>query len=589
MGDEQRAAGNDEHAVDEVTPKDLPEQQEPGVPVAEALANHEAVGKGLDERVPAWLDTAVQYTWRGLVLVIGITAVIVVMMRLYLVSLPILLALILATLCVPPARRLERLGLPRLAAAFLVVIGGIGSLVGVGALLTPTFIEQGRELQPSVAQGVDSILVWLEEGPVGYDRTELEELFNQALMTLQDQAGTIASSVGTFALALGQGLAALALAIVLLFFFVKDGEQIVAWFIKLVPEHHSDTARAAGARGWVALSGFVRGTALVALIDALGIGIGLFLLDVPAYLPLAVLIFFGGFIPVIGATVTGLLAVLVALASGGLTTALAVGGLVLVVQQVESNVLQPTIMRRAVALHPVVILAVLTGGAVLIGVVGAFLAVPVAAVAAAVGNELRLRHELAKRGGVAGPSPIGGPGVDPDTVRVQFPADTQLRAAGRRRDGKSSRPRRSRHRTRTREHVPETTIAVSDPIATAEPGHEPDGSDDDRGPKPDDHPALDDRGETTTRAPRSTYVGSDGDDGYDRNGDDGQGVDDEDDLALRTSDLRIPLRRVVRTSDPGTGAATEEVTAAVDASERTAEHRDPVEGDPSAADDPIER
>lgn len=461
MDSEDRSgAGTSEAAMDASMPL-------ASVPMAEALAEHAEIRPDSDERVPVWLDTAVQYIWRGLVIALGIAAVIFALTRLYLVSLPIILALILATLCVPPARRLERLGLPRLAAALLVVIGGIGSLVGLGALVTPTFIEQGRELQPSAAEGLDSVLVWLEEGPIGYDRTEVEALFNQALATLETQAGTLASQVGTIAVAVGQGIAALSLAIVLLFFFVKDGEQIVAWFIKLMPDHHSDTVRAAGARGWVALSGFVRGTALVALIDALGIGIGLFALGVPAYLPLSVLIFFGGFIPVIGATATGLLAVLIALANGGLGTALAVGGIVLVVQQIESNVLQPTIMRRAVALHPVVILGVLTAGVVLVGVVGAFLAVPLAAVAAAIGNELRLRHEVAKRGGVAGPSPIGGPGVDPDTVRVRFPEDTQLRAAGRRRDG---RPRQLRPRQRIRERMGDgsTTIGVDEPLAVAD-------------------------------------------------------------------------------------------------------------------------
>ena len=538
-----------------------------GVPVSEAIADRPAVGKPLDERVPAWLDTSVQYTWRGLVMALGVAVVIFALTQLYLVSLPIILALILATLCVPPARRLERIGLPRLAAAFVVVIGGIGSLIGVGALLTPTFIEQGRELQPSVAEGVDSVLIWLEEGPIGYDRTEVEQLFNQALESLEGQAGTIASQVGSIAVAIGQGIAALSLAIVLLFFFVKDGEQIVAWFIKLMPDHARDTVRAAGARGWVALSGFVRGTALVALIDALGIGIGLFFLGVPAYLPLAVLIFFGGFIPVIGATVTGLLAVLVALASGGFTTALAVGGLVLVVQQVESNVLQPTIMRRAVALHPVVILGVLTAGAVLIGIAGAFLAVPLAAVAAAVGNELRLRNELAKRGGVVGSSPIGGPGVDPDTVRVRFPADTQLRAAGRRRDGKPRSPRQRRTRERTRERVDDdaTTIAVSAPIATIDPDLDTTPVDAVAGDPVEGD--LDDR----TRQP-------------------------EDDLALTTADLKIPLHPPVAPSPDANdekGAERAEVQATNDPDDLDAPAEPPVGGGSSSAassdEDTVER
>lgn len=415
------------------------------------------IARELDRRVPAWLDTAVQYTWRGLILLVGVSTIIYALTRLSLVSLPIIIALILATICVPPARRLERRGVPRLLAALIVVVGGIGGFFGAIALMIPTFIEQGQELQPRIVEGVDSVLMWLEEGPIGYDRSQVEDLFATAFEALD--GGAVAASVGQVAIALGQGAAALALAVVLLFFFVKDGEQIVNWFIHLVPELHRDDVRATGARGWGALSGFVRGTALVALIDAVPIGVGLWILDVPAYLPLAVLVFFGGFIPVIGATVTGLLAILVALASGGLTTALIVGGIVLAVQQIESNVLQPTIMRRAVSLHPVVVLGVLTAGSVLIGIVGAFLAVPITAVLAAVGNELRLRHEVGKQGGIAGPQPIGGPGVDPETVTVRFPEDTQLRAAGRR-ERSPRPPRQPRQRRRTRKKVHTTTAAV---------------------------------------------------------------------------------------------------------------------------------
>lgn len=414
------------------------------------------VGRGRDLRVPTWLDTAVQYTWRGLVLLIGLAVAVMVMTRLYLVTLPVLVALILSTLCVPPARRLERSGLPSIVSATIVVVGGIGSLVALIVLLIPSFVTQIQELIPTVQQAIDQVLVWVEEGPLGFDSADLEELVAAGLESLQGAAGTIAARIGTVAVAIGQGVTALLLGVVLLFFFVKDGEQIVRWFGARVPTRHRDDVRAASARGWVALSGFVRGTAAVALLDAVGIGLGLLILDVPLVLPLSVLVFFGAFVPVIGALITGLLAVLVALADGGWTTALIVVAIVLVVQQIESNLLQPTIMRRAVALHPVVILGVLTSGAVLIGIVGAFLAVPVTAVVAAVGNELRLRSEARGAGHDIGPDPIGGPGVDPETVRARFPEDTRLRTAGRRRrDGTPHRRRRTRtkidqdgHRTR---------------------------------------------------------------------------------------------------------------------------------------------
>ena len=417
------------------------------------------VTRATDQRVPAWLDTTVQYTWRSIVLLVGIAVLITAMTRLYLVTLPVIIALILSTLCVPPARRLESAGWPRLAAAGVVVVGGVGTVFGLLGLLAPAFVRQIQELGPTVAQGFNELLIWLEEGPIGYDREQLDELLATWMDSLSGAAGAIAAQIGTVAVALVEGFTALALALVLLFFFVKDGEQLVGWFQRLTPPVHRDDVRAASQRGWVALSGFVRGTSLVALIDAIGIGVGLLILDVPLVLPLSVLVFFGGFVPVIGAFVTGFLAVLVALADQGITTALLVTGVVLLVQQVESNLLQPTIMKRAVSLHPVVILAVLTAGAVLVGIVGAFLAVPITAVLAAVGNELRLRHQLREAGHhPPGPAPVGGPGVDPETLKALFPEETQLRSAGRRfdTDARDGQPGRRRARRRTRVRVEDT-------------------------------------------------------------------------------------------------------------------------------------
>jgi len=438
------------------------------------------VRRGSDQRVPAWLDTTVQYTWRALVLLVGAAVLIVALTRLYLVSLPIIIALILSTLCVPPARRLERAGWPRLAAAGVVVVGGVGSFFGVISLMTPAFVSQIQDLGPTVAEGFDQLLLWLEEGPIGYDREQLDQLLDTTVETVSGAAGSIASQLGTLAVAVVEGFTALALALVLLFFFVKDGEQLVSWFLKMTPAAHRDDVRAAGQRGWVALSGFVRGTSLVALIDAIGIGVGLLILDVPLVLPLSVLVFFGGFVPVIGAVVTGFLAVLVALADQGIQAAVIMTLVVLAVQQVESNLLQPTIMKRAVSLHPVVILAVLTAGAVLIGIVGAFLAVPVTAVIAAVGNELRIRHSLRAEGRLPGPSPVGGPGVDPETLLAQFPEETQLRSATRRRDTADGgrRPPRRRVRRRTRVKIDEDGDTIARTVSGAAPDLSPATEDD---------------------------------------------------------------------------------------------------------------
>ena len=447
MVDEERGPGSapgDRAGASDPEPLPVENADVDGAPVV--------LERNLTRGVPSWLDTCVQYTWRVLVLIAGLAAILVVMTRLYLVTLPIIIALILSTLFVPPARRLERHGFPRVAAASTVVISGIGILAGLIALLTPAFIDEMQELGPTVGDGVDRVLTWVEEGPIGWDRTQIEQLFTDAMEQFEGAVGTIAAQIGSIAVAVVEGITAMILAVVLLFFFVKDGAQIIDWFITHTPVRHRDTIRAAGKRAWTALSGFVRGTALVALIDAVGIGVGLWIVGVPLVLPLAVLVFLGGFVPVIGAFVTGLLAVLVALAAGGLTTALIVLAIVVAVQQIESNVLQPTIMRRAVSLHPVVILGVLTAGAVLIGIVGAFLAVPVAAVVAAVGNELRLRHEAALRGVVPGPKPISGPDVDPELLLPEFPEDTELKAIRRsRRRRVEGTPVKVRRRERNRQ------------------------------------------------------------------------------------------------------------------------------------------
>jgi predicted PurR-regulated permease PerM len=355
--------------------------------------------------------------------------------RLYLVSLPIILALVIATIAVPPARRLERRGASRLLATLIVVVGGAITFFGGLILLVPAFTRQVADLGPTVSEAFQRVLDWLDRGPFGLDRAEFETLITDALDNVGQFSGTIVTQVGSIAIAVGEVLTAISLAIVLLFFFVKDGEQIVGWFIARAPDRLRDDMRASGARGWGALAGYVRGTAAIALINAVGIGLGLLIVGVPLVLPLTLLVFLGGFVPVIGAFASGLIATLVALATGGTTTALTVLAIVVVVQQIEGNVLQPMIMRRAVSLHPIVILTVLTAGAVIVGVLGAFLAVPIAATLAAVGNELRLRGELRSRGIQPGPSPLGGRGVDPE---LGLPEADPLTPRMRRRSERSS-------------------------------------------------------------------------------------------------------------------------------------------------------
>lgn len=366
-----------------------------------------ASGDRNQDRIPDWLQVSAAWTWRMLLLLVALLAVLWLLSRLLVVSLPVIVAIIIATLAVPPADWLRARGWKDAPAAAAVVIGGLAAIIGLIAVLTPSFVEQLRQLGPTLAQAWDSVLSWLETGPLNYDRAQVQELLGSVRNAVSSgDGGGLLSGVLSGAAIAAQAVGGLLLLVVLLFFFVKDGAEIVQWFIDRTSPAYRPTLRAVGSRAWSALGGYVRGTALIALVDALGIMIGLLVLGVPLVLPLTLLVFVGGFLPVIGASIAGLVAVLVALATSDLITALLVLAVIVGVQQIEGNLLQPIIMRRAVALHPVVILVALGAGAALAGIVGAFLAVPVTAVVAAVGNELRLRSE-ARGAALAAPAGTG--------------------------------------------------------------------------------------------------------------------------------------------------------------------------------------
>ena len=237
------------------------------------------------------------------------------------------------------------------------------------------------------------------EGPLELSREDIDRYTQQILDQFRSGGSGLAEGVVAGATIVGEILAGLLLGYVLLFFFVKDADRLTGFVVRQVrPEHH-DLLRSIGRRVWQVIGGYLRGTAIVAIVDATIIGIGLALIGVPLVGPLMVLTFFGAFLPLVGAVAAGLVAVLVALVSGGVGDALLAAAVVIAVQQIEGDVLAPIVLGRAVRLHPVVVLAVLTAGAILGGIIGAFLAVPVAAVAVAVGSELRAH-------GIIGPDPI---------------------------------------------------------------------------------------------------------------------------------------------------------------------------------------
>lgn len=297
--------------------------------------------------------------------------------------LPTLLALIFCTILWPPVRWLRNHKVPSALAVFIVLLGFFGIIGGIFAAMAPTIRTQSVELYHQAEEGIQQILDWLEtSAPFDVDTSQIEQAVNQAGEFVRGQASNIASGVVT-----GIGAAAsigtsLLLMLVLSFFFLKDGDRFLPWLRKYtgvkVGWHLTEVLM----RSWNTLSGFIRTQAIVSMVDAVFIGLGLVILSVPLAPVLAVLTFFGGFIPIIGAFTAGALAVIVALVSGGLTKALLALGLVILVQQIEGNVLQPILQSRSMGLHAAIVLLAVAVGGTLFGIIGAFLAVPIAAVAA---------------------------------------------------------------------------------------------------------------------------------------------------------------------------------------------------------------
>lgn len=303
--------------------------------------------------------------------------------RLSLLVVPLILALFPATLLVPVAAKLRSLGAPSSLAAiasillaFLVLGGLIGSMI-------PLVANEVPELAESASDGVEQIERFLEDDPFGLGVTGPTELLSVArdqLGELGDYTGQAVSAASTTA----EILAGLLLLFVILFFYLKDGRRLTEGVLSIAPRSIQPRLGRAAERSWNTLGSYFRGQLTVALIDAVFIGIGLLILGIPLAVPLAVLIFFGALFPLVGALVTGGLAVLVALADGGLIAALIVLALIVGVQQVEGNFLQPFIIGRAIDLHPLVVILAITAGGVLFGILGAFLAVPAAAIVARV-------------------------------------------------------------------------------------------------------------------------------------------------------------------------------------------------------------
>lgn len=331
------------------------------------------------------------YAWSLIGLTIVAIAFMWVLFQVSTVVIPLILALFPAAVLQPATDRLKARGVPDALAALVVLLLTLGSIGGLVGLLAPTVADQLESLGQSITEGYSQLENFLADGPFGLDPIRIDDLLDQFTAQMDAGFGGFAGNALGLARAVFEGATAALLMLIVLFFYLKDGRAISRWVVSVFPERLHEDARIIGEMLWRTIGGYIQGQLLVALIDAIGIGLGLWLLGVPLALPLAVIVFFGGLFPVIGAFISGSLAALVALATRGPGTALAVIAVTLAVQQLEGNLLQPVILGRSVSLHPLAIILSLTIGGFIFGVLGAFLAVPVAAGGARAVGYLRQR------------------------------------------------------------------------------------------------------------------------------------------------------------------------------------------------------
>lgn len=364
------------------------------VPIAET-----ETAAGARARRTSLLNVAAGYSWR--VLVVGLAAYVVVqiLIKLRLVVLPVIAALFVTALLGPLAQRLKDRGWHPLLATWAVMLTTVALFVGLVAVVTPSVADELDELGARLQEAFDRVVGYLVSSPLNLTKAEIDNYIDQGIEQLQQNRDRITSGLLLGAAKAVEFVAGFFLTIVLVFFFVKDGARMCEWFESQFPERNRRHVRAIGRRAWDSIGGYLRGIAITATVDAILIGIVLLAVGVPLVIPLAMLTFLGAFFPLVGAVVAGAIAALVALVTEGVGDAAIVAAATLVIQQVEGDVLQPVVMGRAVRLHPVVILLSLTAGAIVGGVVGAFLAVPVAAVAATVGNYVRQVNRGAEPGG----------------------------------------------------------------------------------------------------------------------------------------------------------------------------------------------
>jgi predicted PurR-regulated permease PerM len=317
-----------------------------------------------------------------LLILLLVTVAVYGLLQIRLLVIPVLIALILSAAIGPFVNLLRRKGLPGVPATLIAFLSLLVVLAATGTLIVLAVRSQWDELVAATTSGLDQLDAFLLNGPLPIDQAQLAQ-GRQAAIDFATSAQARSSALTGLSVAT-EFLAGTALMIIVLFFFLKDGARIWTFLLRPFSGQREARLRRAGKRTLEVLGSYVRGTAIIALIDATAIGIALLVLQVPLAVPLAMIVFVGAFIPLVGATFAGVLAVLIALVTKGPVVAAVVAAVVIAVNQLENHLLQPVVMARSLKLHALVILFSLTAGTILAGIIGAVLAVPLAAVTWAV-------------------------------------------------------------------------------------------------------------------------------------------------------------------------------------------------------------
>jgi predicted PurR-regulated permease PerM len=330
--------------------------------------------------VPRLLRVSAALGWRFLVVIGAIGVIVWIAGNLSVVVFPVAIALLLAALLAPVVDRLHRWHVPRGLATAIALVAGIAVVGGVLTFVINEFSNGLPALATQVNQSIGTISNWLEKGPLHLSPKQLQTVLNKFVSSLGANTDALTTGALTTAATVGEVLAGMLLTLFTTIFFLHDGGAIWSFVVRIVPVNIRDRVNVAGRRGFSSLVSYVRATAEVAVVDAVGIGVGIAIVGVPLAAPLGALVFLAAFVPIVGAVIAGAVAVLVALVAKGLLAALIVLLIVIAVMQLESHILQPWLLGRAVRLHPLAVVLSIATGIATGGIPGGLLAVPLLAV-----------------------------------------------------------------------------------------------------------------------------------------------------------------------------------------------------------------